>query len=124
MGFYHIMTAGVLETFRTLRMAFLEVGSHWLPYLLHQLGRSTLVARHPSEYFREGRAYVACEADEDINYIVSWVGEDSLVVASDYPHTDPSHEEQMVEAIMEREDLPLRVKEKILSDNPARLYGM
>ena len=121
-GFHNIMTAGVMETFRELRMAFLEVGSHWLPYVLHQLRRSTLVSRDPAEYFREGRAFVACEADEDINYITSWVGEDSLIVASDYPHGDASHEEHMVDAIMAREDVPVRVREKILSANAERLF--
>jgi hypothetical protein len=30
----------------------------------------------------------------------------------------------MREAIMSREDVPLRVREKILSDNPRRLYGL
>jgi len=48
------------------------------------------------------------------------IGKDSLVTASDYPHGDPSHEENMAQAIMAREDVPLRVREKILSVNPQR----
>jgi len=124
MGFYSIMASGILETFPRLRFAFLETGSQWVPYVIHQLRRGRRVSRDPAEYFREGRVYVACEADEDINHVVSYIGEDSLVVASDYPHGDPSHEDNMEQAIMRREDLSLKLREKILSDNPQRLYRL
>jgi len=52
------------------------------------------------------------------------IGEDAIMVASDFPHGDPSVEEGMVDAIMEREDIPLSVREKILSANPQSLYRL
>jgi len=52
------------------------------------------------------------------------IGEDCLVVASDYPHLDASHEASLKDAVMRRQDVPLRVREKILSGNPQRLYGL
>jgi len=122
MGFHSILKSGVLEEFPKLKFAFLEAGSQWVPYVMHQLKRGNKVSRDPADYFREGRVYVACEADEDIEGVIKSTGEDSLVVASDYPHSDASHEDNVVEAIMRREDLSLPVKEKILSGNPQRLY--
>lgn len=80
--------------------------------------------RDPAECFREERAYISCEADEDITYLVQLIGEDAIMVASDFPHGDPSVEEGMVDAIMEREDIPLSVREKILSANPQSLYRL
>jgi predicted TIM-barrel fold metal-dependent hydrolase len=124
MGFHSVMMSDALETFPKLRMAFLETGSEWVPYVIHQLKRRLPKGKDPAEYFREGRVYVACEADEDINGLISCIGEDAIVVASDYPHHDPSTEEDMVHAIMEREDVPQRMREKILSDNPQRLYNL
>ncbi len=124
MGFRSVMATGLLETFPKLRLGFLESGSLWVPYLIHQLKRGGRTSKDPAEYFKEGRVYIACEADEDINYLTNLIGEDSLVTASDYPHGDPSHEENMAQAIMGREDVPLRVREKILSANPQRLYGL
>jgi len=124
MGFHSIIASGVLEKFSTLRFAFLETGALWVPYLIHQLRRSKKAAKDPAQHFREGRVYVACEADEDINYIVGCIGEDSIVAASDYPHGDPSAEEHMVEAIMSREDVSREVRKKILSTNPQRLYSL
>lgn len=123
MAFYSMMVSGVLDTFPKLRFGFLEVGSMWVPHVLHQLQRSGRV-QDPGRYFKEGRVFVACEADEDMNYLINLIGDDALVVASDYPHSDASREENMVQAIMQREDVPLATREKILSTNPARLYGL
>jgi predicted TIM-barrel fold metal-dependent hydrolase len=126
MGFHSLMCSGVLDTLPKLRFAFLETGSFWAPYVIHQLRRSRRArcAKDPAQYFKDGRIYIACEADEDINYLTELIGEDCLVVASDYPHLDASHEESMKQAVMRREDVPLRVREKILSANPQRLYSI
>jgi aminocarboxymuconate-semialdehyde decarboxylase len=124
MGARSVLASGILEDLPGLRVAFLETGSQWVPWMVHQLRRGGRVKRDPAEYFRTGRVYVACEADEDINYLVDQLGEDCFVVASDYPHGDPSHEDNLSSAIMGRADVPLRVREKILTDNPQRLYGL
>jgi predicted TIM-barrel fold metal-dependent hydrolase len=122
MGARSVLASNLFEEFPRLRFAFLETGSQWLPWMLHLIKRSGKTGRE--RYFREGRAFVACEADEDINYITEVVGEDCFVVASDYPHGDPSHEDNLSAAIMAREDVPLRVREKILSANAQRLYAL
>ena len=124
MGARSVLGSDLLEEIPNLRFAFLETGSQWVPWVLHQIHRSGRGGHDPAEYFREARAFVACEADEDINYLVSQLGEDCFVVASDYPHADLSHEDNLGAAIMAREDVPLRVREKILGTNPARLYGL
>ncbi len=124
MGFKSIMSGGIMARFPRLRVAFLEAGSAWLPWTIQQVRRSGGCERDPADYFREGRAYISCEMDEDVNYLVSFVGEDAIVVASDYPHTDPSREESMVDAVMDREDVPLRVREKLLGANPLALYNL
>src|SRR6266508_872284 len=100
MGFHSLMCAGVLDMFPKLRLGFLESASFWVPYVIHQLRRSKRArcAKDPAEYFKEGRVYIACEADEDIKYITQVIGEDCLVVASDYPHLDASHEASMKDA--------------------------
>jgi len=75
------------------------------------------------EYFREGRVFVGCETDEDLKYVVDLIGEDSLAAASDYPHADPSKEESLVDSILKPEDLSMKAREKILFENPKRLYN-
>jgi aminocarboxymuconate-semialdehyde decarboxylase len=124
MGARSVLSSNLLEEIPNLRFAFLETGSQWVPWMLHQIHRTGRARRDPAEYFREGRLFVACEADEDLNYLTNVIGEDCFVVASDYPHGDPSHEDNLSAAIMAREDVPLRVREKILAANPQRLYGL
>jgi predicted TIM-barrel fold metal-dependent hydrolase len=68
--------------------------------------------------------YVACEADEDIPYLARCMGEESLLIGSDYPHNDPSREDQFVNALNVREDLTPQLRQKILYDNPRRFYAL
>ena len=128
MAFHSLMVSQVLEIFPRLKLAFLETGCEWVPYLIRQVRsgnrRGKRVTSDPAKYFKEGRIFIGCEADEEINHVVTCIGEDSLVAASDYPHADPSREEEMVKVFMGREDVPLKVREKILSANPQRLYGL
>ncbi|MBI4611862.1 MAG: amidohydrolase [Candidatus Rokubacteria bacterium] len=129
MGFYSIISGGVMDEFPNVRVAFLEAGSEWLPYALHQLERAwgrerARCKRNPGDYLKDGNIYISVEADEDINHLLHFIGEDQLVIASDYPHTDPSHEEDMVRELQKRTDLPGGIQEKILCHNPARLYSL
>lgn len=129
MGFYSMVTGGVFDEFPKLRVAYLEVGSQWLPYAVHQMERFWRAGRvptkhKPTEYLKRGNIYLSVEVDEDIQYLLQFLGEDQLVIASDYPHGDPSHEEDMVGEVEKRTDLPEKLRQKILSDNPRRLYGL
>jgi predicted TIM-barrel fold metal-dependent hydrolase len=67
---------------------------------------------------------VACEADEELPHLLRFVGEDKLIIGSDYGHNDPSKEPQFVAHMRAREDVPPEVIEKILCDNPRQLYGL
>jgi len=62
--------------------------------------------------------------EESTAMFSSLEGEYHIVLASDYPHADSFREENMVKAIMDREDVPLRVREKLLSANAQSLYGL
>ena len=80
--------------------------------------------RDPGEFFRSGRAFVNCEGDEDFDYLLKHVGEDGLMCSSDFPHGDPSAEENYVIRWRERSDMPERVKEKILGKNAQRFFRL
>ncbi|HEY7321839.1 MAG TPA: amidohydrolase family protein [Candidatus Binatia bacterium] len=127
MGFHSILTSNAFEKISNLRIGFLEAGCGWVPYVARQVRRDNArrrEARDPIEYFQAGRLFVTCEADEDINGVAQVIGEDSFVLGSDYPHGDPSRQEDMVTEFRERNDLSSRLVEKMLSDNPRRLYGL
>ena len=112
--------------FPRLRFGIIEAGAFWVPYVLHNLKRWFRTEggwRSPS-IFRDNRIFIACEADEDVPYLMQYVGEDNLLIGSDYGHNDPSEEPELVATMRAREDVPSSVIEKILCDNPARLYAL
>ena len=74
--------------------------------------------------FRDYRIYVACEVDEDIPYLAQFIGEDNLLIGSDYGHNDPAEEKALVQTMRSREDLPPGLVEKILCANPKKFYGI
>jgi predicted TIM-barrel fold metal-dependent hydrolase len=127
MGFNSIMSSAAFEKIPNLRFGFLEAGSAWIPFLIKQVRRDNArmkKARDPIDYFRSGRVFVTAEPDEDLNGVAEIIGDDAFVLGSDYPHGDPSRQEDMVAEFRERTDLPPGMVEKMLSANPKKLYGL
>jgi uncharacterized protein len=127
MGFNSIMSSAAFEKIPNLRFGFLEAGAAWVPFLIKQVRRDNMrrkLAKDPLEYFTAGRVFVSAEPDEDLSGIAATIGEDSFVLGSDYPHGDPSRQEDMVAEFRQRDDLSQTMVEKMLSDNPRRLYGL
>ena len=127
--------------FPKLRFGCIEAGSMWTPFVAYDLRRqqfrqqgreSTGVLGVPkielaSNVFKENRIYVTCQVDEDLPYILKTVGEDNLMVGSDYTHRDPSMElgfRKELEARTDRGDIPRAAVQKILYDNPKTFYGL
>jgi predicted TIM-barrel fold metal-dependent hydrolase len=133
-AFRDLVAHRVPERFPNVRWGFIEASASWVPYVLHHLQRSTRASTQGASpdaamewgprLFRDYRLYIAAETDEDLAYLVRSIGEDNLIVGSDYGHQDQSKETNMVTLMRQREDLEPRVIEKILCDNPARFYGL
>ena len=133
-GFRDIVASEIPEKFPGLKFGFLEASASWVPYLYHHLKRSARPRpsfpnarwKHASckDLFRDYRIYVACEADEDIPYLAQFVGEDHLMIGSDYGHNDPAEEKLLVQTMRSREDLSAGVVDKILLHNPKQFYSL
>ena len=130
LAFASFAAGGVLERHPGLRCAFLEGTCGWLPWWLWRLdeawekfgpGSEVQISQLPSQYFFR-QCYVATDADEKVlRQVVEAVGDDSIVVSTDYPHSDglfPS----AIEEFTALEGVSDKTKAKILWDNCARLY--
>ena len=126
-AFRDIIHNKIPERFPGLRFGFIEASAGWVPFLLHIL-RRLLSDRWKSmssvDLFRDYRLYVACEADEDVPYLAKYIGEDHIIIGSDYGHQDPSRESQLVATMRSREDIPGHLTEKILCKNAREFYGL
>jgi predicted TIM-barrel fold metal-dependent hydrolase len=126
-----VVTGGVLSRFPRLRMAFLEGNCSWLPWWLWALderwekwGDQELFQQRekPSELFRRN-CFISIEPEEALaRYVVAELGDDHLVVSTDWPHDD-SRFPHAIETFLA---LPLsdETKRKALWDNCARLYQL
>ncbi|MBI4241252.1 MAG: amidohydrolase, partial [Candidatus Rokubacteria bacterium] len=97
LAFASLAAGGVLERHPKLRCAFLEGTCGWLPWWLWRLdeiwekfgpGSDVKLSALPGEYFFR-QCFVATDADEKVlQQVVEAVGDDNIVVSTDYPHSD------------------------------------
>lgn len=127
----NVICGGVLERFKRLRIAMLEAGAGWAPFLIHRLdehyekrpGEMPAITMPPSMYLADGRLVISCEAEPDLAHTVGALGAHVVAYASDYPHWDCEFPDSVTH-IVERDDLGNEEKRAILADNARRiLYG-
>jgi len=131
-AFASMAAGGVLERHPQLRCAFLEGTCGWLPWWLWRLdeawekfgpGSEVQIGACPSEYFHR-QCYIATDADEAVlRQVVEAIGDDNIVVSTDYPHSDGLFPEAIQEFVG-LEGVSDKSKAKILWDNCARLYPL
>lgn len=133
MALLSLIEGGVLERHPKLRVAFLESGCGWLPYWLWRMDEAEYkhlawevrdnVKMKPSEYFRR-QCFISVEPDEPyLERIIDYIGEDNLILGSDYPHID-FDPDIIDEAVGLGDRLSRSTTQKILWDNPKRYYGI
>jgi predicted TIM-barrel fold metal-dependent hydrolase len=122
----------VLERHPKLRVALLESGVGWVPYLIERMGehvekRGELTPqcqREPREYLERGQIYVSCEPEEAaVPFAVEELGSHFIMFASDYPHWD-SDFPKATKPLRERTDVTPEVKARILGENARVFYGL
>ena len=128
----NLLCGGVLERFTRLRVAMLEAGAGWAPFLIHRLdehyekrpGEMPHITMEPSMYLVDGRMVISCEAEPDLGHTIDRLGEHLVAYASDYPHWDCEFPDSVTK-IIQRDDLSRDAKRMVLAGNAHRvLYGV
>jgi uncharacterized protein len=130
-----LMLEGALERHLTLRVAFLESGTGWLPYWLARLDghaewmhdtETAELSLTPSEYFAR-QCMISTDPDDPLAaWTVSQVGADHVVWASDFPHPDALYPEAVASFLHESADHGLAGADldAVLWDTPVRFYRL
>jgi len=121
-GFTQFMGSSAMEDFPKLRAGILEVGCEWAPRLVKEL-QARRSGSHVQDWLGD-RVFVACAMSDDLSHVTDRLGDDWLITASDYPHGDAFREDHLAEELHKRGDLSENTIEKIVSDNPQRLFPL
>jgi predicted TIM-barrel fold metal-dependent hydrolase len=121
---YGLIMSEIPRIFPKLRWGFIEVSSQWVPWVIHEAMRRSLGSARPvsKSCLSEYNIYVSTQSDDDFPYVISYAGEDNLVIGTDYGHGDTSSELNAIARFKAKSELPAAVKRKILFDNPKRFY--
>jgi predicted TIM-barrel fold metal-dependent hydrolase len=122
---------GIMDRYPRLRMGILECGFGWLPFWAKRMDEQAVYVggiaplKHaPSEYMTSGRFFCSIERHEGedmFNYVTSVLGDDILMYASDFPHSECQFPNS-VDNILRWSSLKPDTRRKLLWDNAARLY--
>lgn len=126
---------GVFDRFPHLRVAFLEAGVGWVPYMMDRLdedcekfgGRLPQPPkRAPSEYLKSGNIFFTAEVEEHtLPYVLDLLRDDVILWASDFPHERERDQfGSDIPYLRARQDISAEAKHRILCENAARFYGL
>jgi predicted TIM-barrel fold metal-dependent hydrolase len=123
---YALIMSEIPRVFANLRWGFIEVSSQWVPWIVHEtVRRSSGTDRPvPQNPFREYGIYVSTQTDDDFSYVISYAGEENLVIGTDYGHGDTSSELNAIARFKALEGVSEEAKRKILWDNPRAFYAI
>jgi uncharacterized protein len=136
MAFVALLGHGMMDRYPDLRIAFMEFGAEWVFYMVGRMDHYTvadrriqpmsLEARMPArtmkEYLKSGRVFICGEMEDSLmKQEIALLGEDQLLYSSDYPHGEGR--EDAARELLGRSDISDTQKQKILYDNPVRLFG-
>jgi predicted TIM-barrel fold metal-dependent hydrolase len=125
-----IVGGAVLERYPNLRIVFGESGIGWIPYALDRMDfewedrfRDLGLTMKPSDYWRR-QCKATFQFDPIGTKLLDDMGVETVMWASDYPHTDGVWPESSKYIEEQFGHLPADVVRKITCENAGRLYGL
>jgi uncharacterized protein len=126
-----VIGGGILDRYPQLRVGILECGFGWLPFWARRMneqasyvGGTAPLKQAPSDYLTSGRFFCSIEMHEGedmFNYVTGFLGDDVLMYASDYPHSE-CHFPDSIDHVLGWSSLKPDTQRKLLWGNAARFY--
>jgi predicted TIM-barrel fold metal-dependent hydrolase len=126
MACQQLLMSEVPQLFPRLRWGFIEAAANWVPWVVSDVKERYQIAGRPiPEYPLEAnRIYVTCQTTDDLPFVLKHAGENSILIGTDYGHTDASSELDAITVLRQESGLPEPILKKILDDNPRALYAL
>jgi uncharacterized protein len=123
---------GVLERHPKLRVVHLESGAGWAAFWMYRLAAGVQggfkglpipgLKMAPVEYFQR-QCFISADPDDPgIKQVIDTIGDNNVVVATDFGHPEGRHYSRAVDEVMGLEGVSEASKRKIMWDNALKLY--
>jgi predicted TIM-barrel fold metal-dependent hydrolase len=124
--FHQLLWNHIPQQFPKVRWGFIELSAQWIPYALNDIAlrMERRGEELPKDVLGDNNIFVACQVTDDLDYILDRVGDDNIVVGTDYGHNDTSSEIEALRRLRSDGKIPSKSADKILDDNARRLYAL
>ena len=122
---FDIITSQIHQDFPSLNWGMIEASAQWMTWIACEIKSRTGKSFGPeSNPFIDSNLFVTCQGSDDIPYLIRTLGDDVLVIGTDYGHTDPASDIDAILQFTANPEIEPDSKRKILSINPSRLYSL
>lgn len=128
-AFSVLLNSKLHEAFPALRVGFFESGCTWVPAAvqtaLHLRLKPAALRARVREVVAEHDLFFTCELHEDLPHLAACIGEDRLLLASDYGHPgDVADTIHHVRTVTQGKLVDDALRGKILSENALRFLSL
>lgn len=124
--FLELLTDQIPKRYPKLRWAFIEASAQWVPYMLREAVTrlKSKGVRAPDTLLTDCNFYITTQKSDDLPWLLSEIGDDNLVIGTDYGHKDTAVEIEALMRLGRDGSIPQASAAKIVATNPGRLYGL
>ena len=125
-AFNQLIEEEVPKRFPGVRWGFVEASAQWVPYVLGE-ARLRLNRRGrtgSNNLLGDNNFYVTTQRSDDLNWLIDEVGDDNLIIGTDYGHRDSATEVEALKRMASDGNYSAASVKKILQDNPGKLYAL
>ncbi|MDH3442572.1 MAG: amidohydrolase, partial [Deltaproteobacteria bacterium] len=92
---FRLINSEMPKKFPKLRFGFIETAASWVPWVIYEARRrmETADRKLPNDLLERYNIFVTCQIGDDVPYLIkSCMGENTLMIGTDYGHADSSAE--------------------------------
>ncbi|MDX1485001.1 MAG: amidohydrolase family protein [Alphaproteobacteria bacterium] len=125
-AFLYLLGDEIPKRFPGVRWAFVEASANWVPYMRNEAQVRLRAKGVPvnDALLTENNFYITTQKTDDLNWLLETIGDDNLIVGTDYGHNDASVEIEIIQRMCGDGSIPVSSAKKILETNPGTLYGI
>jgi len=124
--FLELLGQEIPKKFPGLRWAFIEASAQWVPYMLRE-AKTRLAGRGKrglETLLTDSSFYITTQKSDDLPWLLSELGDDNLLIGTDYGHKDTAVEIEALKRLGSDGSIPAESAKKIIATNPGKLYGL